>query len=256
VDIEGAGHHVFLDGLKSTQIFIVQGGDLNITGITIENGGVSGTTGSSTTAATAGINGVAGSNGGAGASGSGASGGAGTDGFPGTAGGNATDATSGGSAKGGAIEILSGIVFLKNDTFSSDKVTGGNGGNGAAGGMGGKISARHHRPAKALELDESDRWRRSVGVVGSFTSTLRRQGSGKATPWLEAGISLITVMERSSTSEKYTGSRTCRISDSNSITSNSTQCCARSKSLENFRNPSVRLPQVNEYLTSSERFTS
>ena len=38
VDIEGAGHHVALDGHGSTQIFFVDGGQLNISGIILENG--------------------------------------------------------------------------------------------------------------------------------------------------------------------------------------------------------------------------
>ncbi len=63
VSIEGNGFTVVLDAGGKTQLFVVTGGHLNITGITIERGSVTGTAGSSGTAGTVGKNGVDGTNG-------------------------------------------------------------------------------------------------------------------------------------------------------------------------------------------------
>ena len=140
VDIEAGTHAVTFDGGHHFRLFTVAGGHLTLTGISLENGAVSGANGSAGAAGTVGANGGNGANGpngttlGSGAATNGSGGAAGLGGVPGQAG---TAGGAGASVGGGALLIQSGsTVTLTSDTIVGS-ATAGNGGAGARGGNGG-----------------------------------------------------------------------------------------------------------------------
>ncbi|HYK93257.1 MAG TPA: hypothetical protein VEY07_04350, partial [Thermoplasmata archaeon] len=137
VNITSGGFTVSLSGGSSNQLFIVKGGHLNITGITLQNGRATGTAGLAGTAGTIGAAGTNGVTGTSGTGGTGQSGGAGGAGTAGGNGGNGGKGLAGGAAEGGAIQIVSGTVILVQDSILSNEAVGGAGGNGATGGGGG-----------------------------------------------------------------------------------------------------------------------
>src|SRR5579863_6307331 len=107
VNITSGGFSVTLSGGSTNQLFLVKGGHLNITGLSLENGrvtGKSGTTGGVGTGGSTGSNGAAGARGTAGTGQAGSAGGAGTSGGPGSPG---TKGGAGSTAEGGAIQITS-----------------------------------------------------------------------------------------------------------------------------------------------------
>ena len=138
VNVSGGGFSVTLSVSTVTQFFVVNGGHLNITGLTLEDGAVDGSAGAAGSTGTNGLNGAVGSDGSNGGPASGDSGGAGTKGGGGKVGTSGGAGGAGGAAKGGAIEIQSGsVVVLAHDSFIDDTVEGGNGGSGGPGGSGG-----------------------------------------------------------------------------------------------------------------------
>lgn len=135
VNITSGGFSVTLDGGSASRLFIVPGGHLNITGISLDNGAAVGTTGKGGANRVAGANGLSGTSGNRGVTGGpGGPGMNGTNGHSGRAGGAGT---AGGDALGGAIWVQSGVVVLAFDSFSYDIASAGFGGNGGVGGDGG-----------------------------------------------------------------------------------------------------------------------
>ena len=123
VTITSGGYAVSLSGGYSNQLFIVTGGHLNITDITLTAGrvtGIAGVAGGAGAPGSTGSNGVSGTTGGSGTGNPGGPGGAGTSGG---AGGNGLNGGAGGNANGGAIMIASGWVNLVGDTLSSSAAT-------------------------------------------------------------------------------------------------------------------------------------
>jgi len=149
VTIGSGGFAVTLSGDGSTQLFIVNGGQLNITSITLYGGYASGTNAGTAGDGSNGANGATGASGPAG--GVGSAGGAGTAGAAGGAGGAGPNALAGGTAEGGAILINSGSVNLTGDSITYSDAYGGSGGMGGAGGAGGNgATAEAEGPAAAL----------------------------------------------------------------------------------------------------------
>ena len=109
VDIRANGHVAILDGGSAVRHFVVTGGTLSITGLTLRNGRAAGASGAD------------------GLGGSTPSSGDGGPGRPGLA---------GGTARGGAIRIDTGTVTLRSVTLSGNRATGGAGGKGGAGAAG------------------------------------------------------------------------------------------------------------------------
>jgi len=93
--IDSNGHTVVLDGAARSRLFVLTGGSLTLSGLTLTNGASTGTPGS--------------------------------DGSPGQPG------HSGGNAGGAAIAVLSGTLLLNDDTITDNQSTGGSGGRGGAG---------------------------------------------------------------------------------------------------------------------------
>ncbi|MFI5418851.1 MAG: hypothetical protein ACHQ2Y_08165, partial [Candidatus Lutacidiplasmatales archaeon] len=120
VSIVSGGYNVLLDGQSSTQLFIVSGGHLSITGLKLGHGFIGGSTGSSGNPGQSGASGSYGSSGSAGSSGGG-SGGAGQNGGKATAGKPGTAGKAGAPARGGAIWIKKGVVVLTGDTFLTNR---------------------------------------------------------------------------------------------------------------------------------------
>ena len=134
-----SGDSVDIYGDDSSQLFVVTGGTLNITGpgMTLSGGEAEGASGK---AGADGTDGTFGAPGSAGAVG--AKGGAGKSG---TAGGAGGAGTAGKKAEGGAIEIKSGTVDLTNVAISGNEALGGAGGTGGPGGYGGSGGAGENR---------------------------------------------------------------------------------------------------------------
>ncbi|MCI4346797.1 MAG: hypothetical protein L3K07_08635, partial [Thermoplasmata archaeon] len=86
VNVTSGGFSVLFNGQGSTRLFIVAGGHLNLTGITLDSGTASGTAGAAGSVGSTGSTGVAGTNGVSATGGTGNPGGAGTAGTNGGAG--------------------------------------------------------------------------------------------------------------------------------------------------------------------------
>jgi hypothetical protein len=126
VSIDSGGFSVSLSGGNKVQLFVVNGGTLDMSGITLTNGVAQGKAG------TNGANGVAGQNGTDAVCN--VNGGVGGNGTPGT---NGKPGTAGGMVNGGAIYISSGTVGLSSVTVDFSQADGGTGGSGGGGGTGG-----------------------------------------------------------------------------------------------------------------------
>ncbi len=135
LDATGAPSAVIFDGGRASQLFAVNGGDLTLIGVTVQDGLASGTQG---TAGTVGADGTDGADGPGGKAGSAMTGPtAGGTGKPGDAGKAGTNGSNGGDGLGGAIDQLGGSLTLDDDTIQSNVAQGGQGGAGGRGGLGG-----------------------------------------------------------------------------------------------------------------------
>jgi len=135
LDATGAPSAVIFDGGRASQLFAVNGGDLTLIGVTIQDGLASGTPG---TAGTVGADGTDGADGPGGKAGSAMTGPtAGGNGKPGGTGEAGTAGSDGGDGLGGAIDQLGGSLTLDDDTIQGNVAQGGQGGTGGRGGAGG-----------------------------------------------------------------------------------------------------------------------
>ena len=133
--VDGTGHTIVLDVAHRGRMYEVDGGQLTLQALTLENGLVTGSTGGKGTSGKPGVAGVRGANGSHPATGIGGSGKPGTNGANGKAG---THGGGGGTAQGGAVTIgAAGVADFYHDTFINDDVVGGSGGSGGGGGDGG-----------------------------------------------------------------------------------------------------------------------
>jgi hypothetical protein len=146
-----SGRNVTFDGGGKNQLFVVNGGTLSLSNVTLADGlaqgtagtaGLTGGNGTPGTFGTTGDNGAEGTQDGTASAGSGGAwgsdggaGGDGSDGADGLPGGKASD---GGDAAGGAMYIAAGSqVTISNSSFTNDHAIGGAGGKAGDGGTGG-----------------------------------------------------------------------------------------------------------------------
>ena len=135
LDATGAPSAVTVDGSRASQLFAVNGGDLTLIGLTVQDGLAAGTPGTAGPVGADGTDGADGPGGKAGTSMTGPT--AGGNGKPGGAGKAGTDGSDGGDGLGGAIDQIGGSLTLENDTIQSNVAQGGQGGAGGRGGAGG-----------------------------------------------------------------------------------------------------------------------
>ena len=135
LDATGAPSAVTFDAGRASQLFAVNGGDLTLIGLTVQDGLAAGTPGTAGPVGADGTDGADGPGGKAGTSMTGPT--AGGNGKPGGAGKAGTDGSDGGDGLGGAIDQLGGSLTLENDTIQSNVAQGGQGGAGGRGGAGG-----------------------------------------------------------------------------------------------------------------------
>ncbi len=136
LDATGAPSAVTFDGGRASQLFAVNGGDLTLTDVTIQDGVASGTPGTAGPVGADGTDGADGPGGKAGTAMTGPT--AGGNGKPGSVGKAGTDGSDGGDGLGGAIDQLGGSLTLVDDTVQSSVAQGGQGGAGGRGGNGGE----------------------------------------------------------------------------------------------------------------------
>src|SRR5579864_4714872 len=137
VTVDATGHTVAIDGNHTVRVIVVNGGNLTLTALKLENGQATGANGSGGTSGTNGTQGPDGQPGASAGAGTGDPGQNGTAGTAGTAGNPGQAGVAGKLAKGGGILINSGAVTLNNDTVIGNSADGGNGGAGGSGGFGG-----------------------------------------------------------------------------------------------------------------------
>ena len=135
LDATGAPSAVIFDGARASQLFAVNGGNLTLIGVTLQDGLAMGTTGTAGTVGADGTDGAQGPGGKAGSATTGPT--AGGNGKPGGAGKAGTGGSDGGGGLGGAIDQLGGSLTLDDDTVQSNVAQGGQGGAGGRGGNGG-----------------------------------------------------------------------------------------------------------------------
>ncbi|MFZ0666933.1 MAG: hypothetical protein WAM97_14365, partial [Acidimicrobiales bacterium] len=130
-----SGDSVDLYGDDASQLFVVTGGTLDLSGpgMTLSGGEAQGASGKTGGDGSDGASGAPGSTGSDGAKGGG--------GKNGTAAGAGGAGTAGKKAEGGAIDIKSGTVDLTNVELTGNTVIGGDGGTGGYGGYGGSGGA-------------------------------------------------------------------------------------------------------------------
>jgi len=133
LDASSAPSAVQFDG-DFHQLFLVNGGNLTLIGVTLYDGVAEGAAGPAGTDGGDGADGAAGRSGAAAGTSGPTAGGSGKAGIPGAPG---TSGATGSAGLGGAIYQLGGSVTLDNDVLENNEAEGGAGGVGGSGGAGG-----------------------------------------------------------------------------------------------------------------------